>query len=128
VTVHVIREGKTVDIQTKVGEMEDEGATASETDASHKTLGVSVQNLTPQIAGELGLKDTAGIVVTNVAPGSPAAEAMIRPGDVIKGINLKPVKNVDDFMQKIDKTKAGDPLLLLIAREQNSLFVTITLK
>ena len=128
VAVQVIREGKTVDLQAKVGEMEDESATATEKDASHKTLGISVQNLTPQIAGELGLKDTAGIVVTNVAPGSPAAEAMIRPGDVIKGINLKPVKHVDDFMQKIDKTKAGDTLLLLIAREQNSLFVTITLK
>jgi len=128
VAVQVIREGKTVDLQAKVGEMEEENATATEKDASHKTLGISVQNLTPQIAGELGLKDTAGIVVTNVAPGSPAAEAMIRPGDVIKGINRKPVKKVDDFMQKIDKTKAGDTLLLLIAREQNSLFVTITLK
>jgi serine protease Do len=128
VAVQVIREGKTVDLQAKVGEMEGEIATAAEKDASHKTLGISVQNLTPQIAGELGLKDTAGIVVTNVAPGSAAAEAMIRPGDVIKKINLKPVKNVDDFKQKIDKTKAGDTLLLLLEREQNSLFVTITLK
>jgi serine protease Do len=128
VAVQVIREGKTVDLRAKVGEMEDENATAREIDASHKTLGISVQNLTPQIAGELGLKDTAGIVVVNVAPESPAAEAMILPGDVIKEINRKPVKNVDDFMQKIDKTKAGEPLLLLIAREQNRLFVTITPK
>jgi serine protease Do len=128
VAVQVIREGKTVDLQAKVGEMEEENETAAEKDASHKTLGISVQNLTPQIAGKLGLKDTAGIVVTNVAPGSAAAEAMIRTGDVIKAINRKPVKNVDDFKQKIDKTKAGDTLLLLIAREQNSLFVTITLK
>ena len=128
VAVQVIREGKTVDLQAKVGEMEDENATAAEKDASHKTLGISVQNLTPQIAGKLGLKDTVGIVVVNVAPGSPAAEAMIRTGDVIKAINRQAVKNVDDFKQRIDKTKAGDTLLLLIAREQNSLFVTITLK
>lgn len=128
VTVQVIREGKAVDLRAKVGEMEEENATATEKDASHKTLGISVQNLTPQIAGELGLKDTAGIVVMNVAPESPAAEAMILPGDVIKEINRKPVKNVDDFMQKIDKTKAGEPLLLLIARQQNRLFVTITPK
>jgi serine protease Do len=128
VALQVIREGKTVDLRAKVGEMEDANATATEKDASHKTLGISVQNLTPQIAGELGLKDTAGIVVVNVAPESPAAEALILPGDVIKELNRKPVKNVDDFMQKIDKTKAGEPLLLLIAREQNRLFVTITPK
>jgi len=128
VAVQVIREGKTVDLQAKVGEMEDENATAAEKDASHKTLGISVQNLTPQIAGKLGLKDTVGIVVVNVAPESPAAEAMILPGDVIKEINRQAVKNVDDFVQKIDKTKAGDTLLLLITRQQNRLFVTITPK
>jgi serine protease Do len=63
-----------------------------------------------------------------VEPGSAAAEAMIQTGDVIRAINRQPVKNVADFKQKIDKTKAGDTLLLLIEREQNSLFVTITLK
>jgi len=47
-----MRSGKTIDIQAKVGEMEEEGATAAASDASHKTLGVSVQNLTPRIAGE----------------------------------------------------------------------------
>jgi serine protease Do len=128
VAVQVIREGQRVDIQAKVGAMEDENETAAEKDASHKTLGISVQNLTPQIAGKLGLKDTAGIVVLNVAPGSAAAEAMIRTGDVIKAINRQPVKNVADFKQKLDQTKAGDTLLLLIEREQNSFFVTITLK
>jgi serine protease Do len=91
-------------------------------------LGVSVQNLTPQIARELGLKKNSGVVVTGVEPGSAAAEAMIRTGDVIREVNRKPVKNVDDLVQKIEKAKGKDSLLLLIEREQNTLFVTVTLK
>ncbi|MBI5591525.1 MAG: DegQ family serine endoprotease [Deltaproteobacteria bacterium] len=128
VAVRVMRDGKSLDIQAKVGEMEEGSETAAEGDASHKSLGVSVQNLTPQIAGELGLKKNIGVVVTGVEPGSAAAEARVRTGDVIQEINRKPVKNVTDFMRKIDKTKAGETLLLLIEREQNTLFVTITLK
>ena len=108
--------------------MVEESATAAANDASHEPLGVSVQNLTPQIARELGLKNNIGVVVTGVEPGSAAAEAMIQTGDVIQEINRKPVKNVADFMRKIDKATAGDTLLLLIEREQNTLFVTITLK
>ncbi len=128
VMVRVMRSGKTIDLQANVGEMEEEGAAAAAGDVSHKTFGVSVQNLTPRISGELGLKNNIGVVVTGVAPGSAAAEAMIRTGDVIQEINRKPVKNVTDFMQKIDKAKAGETLLLLIERDQNSLFVAITLK
>lgn len=128
VAVQVIRNGKTVDIQAKVGEMEEESATAAAGDASHKTIGISVQNLTPQIARELGLKKNIGVVVTGVEPGSVAADAMIQTGDVIQEIDRKPVKNVTDFIQKIGKAKAGDTLLLLIEREQNSLFVAIMLK
>jgi serine protease Do len=128
VTVQVMRNGKTIDIQAKVGEMEEENAAVAANDASHKTFGVSVQNLTPRIAGELGLKKNIGVVVTGVEPGSAAAEAGVRTGDVIQEIDRKPVKNVADFMQKLDKVKAGDTLLLLIEREQNTLFVAITLK
>jgi serine protease Do len=128
VTVQMMRNGKTIDIQAKVGEMEEENGAVAANDASHKSLGVSVQNLTPRIAGELGLKKNIGVVVTGVEPGSAAAEAGVRTGDVIQEIDRKPVKNVADFMQKLDKLKTGETLLLLIEREQNSLFVAITLK
>ncbi len=128
VTVQVMRDGKTMDIQAKVGEMEEENAAATADDTTHKSLGVSVQNLTPQIARELGLKKDAGVVITGVEPDSAAAEARLQTGDVIQEIDRKPVKNVADFMRKIDKVKAGQTLLLLIEREQNTLFVAITLR
>ncbi|MCK7515798.1 MAG: PDZ domain-containing protein [Desulfobacterales bacterium] len=63
--------------------------------------------MTPQIARELGLKKSAGVVVDRVEPGSPAAEALIQVGDVIQAVNRKPVRNVDDFVKIVEKAKGG---------------------
>jgi serine protease Do len=87
-----------------------------------------VQNLTPDIAKGLGLKKEPGVVVTRVEPGSPAANAGIQTGDVIQEVNRKPVKDVDDFVQKVAKAKDQDNVLLLLQRGQNSLFAAVTPK
>ena len=126
VTVKLLRDGKEVERQAKVGEMEEENTSEAAKSPVHPSLGVTVQNLTPQVARELGLKKSAGVVVTGVEPGSPAAEAMIQVGDVIQAVNRKPVKNVDDFVKIVEKAKGGGSLLLLVQRGANSLFAAVT--
>ena len=126
VTVKLLRDGKEVERQARVGEMEEENTSETAKNPIHPSLGVTVQNLTPQIARELGLKKSAGVVVTGVEPGSPAAEAMIQVGDVIQAVNRKPVKNVDDFVKIVEKAKGGGSLLLLVQRGANSLFAAVT--
>jgi serine protease Do len=127
VTVKIWRDGKVTDRQVKIGEME-EKAEVAKAPSSHKSLGISVQNLTPEIAKGLGLKTEAGVVVTRVEPGSPAANAGIQTGDVIREVNRKPVKDVDDFVQKVEKAKDQDNILLLLQRGQNNLFAAVTPK
>jgi serine protease Do len=127
VTVKLLRNGKAMDRQVKMGEME-EKIDFSKLHSSHKTLGIEVQNLTPEIAKQLGVKKDAGIVVTQVEPGSPAEEAGIQTGDVIKQVNRKPVRDVEDFVQKVEKASDKDRVLLLIQRGQNSLFAAVTPK
>jgi serine protease Do len=127
VTLKVVRNSKAMDIQVKVGEME-EKAEISKAPSSHKSLGITVQNLTPEIAKGLGLKRDAGVVVARVEPGSPAADAGIRTGDVIQEVNRKSVKSVDDFVQKVEKAKDQETVLLLIQRGQNNLFAAVTPK
>jgi serine protease Do len=126
VTVKLLRNGKALDRQVKVGEMEEKVEVAKS--PSHKSLGITVQNLTPEIAKGLGLKKDTGVVVTRVEPGSPAADAGIQTGDVVQEVNRKPVKNVEDFVQKVEKTKGQDNILLLIQRGQNNLFAAVTPK
>jgi len=127
VTVKIARGGKVTDRQVKLGEME-EKAEVAKTPSTHKRLGIAVQNLTPEIAKGLGLKKETGVVVTQVEPGSPASDAGIQTGDVIREVNRKPVKDVEDFVQKIEKAKDQDNVLLFVQRGQNSLFAAVTPK
>ena len=125
VTLRLSRNGKVVDQQVKVGEME-EKAEVAKTPSTKKSLGITVQNITREMAKGLGLKKETGVVVTGVEPGSPAADAGIRTGDVIREVNRKPVTDVQDFFQKIDKARDQDNVLLFLQRGQNNLFAAVT--
>ena len=127
VMVKIARDGKVTDRQVKLGEME-EKAEVAKTPSTHRRLGIAVQNLTSEIAKGLGLKKETGVVVTQVEPGSPASDAGIQTGDVIREVNRKPVKDVEDFVQKIEKVKDQDSVLLFVQRGQNSLFAAVTPK
>jgi serine protease Do len=126
VTIKLLRNGKAFDRRVKVGEMEEKVEVAKA--PSHKSLGITVQNLTPEIAKGLGLKRETGVVVTRVEPGSPAANGGIQNGDVIREVNRSPIKDVEDFVQMVEKAKGQGNVLLLIQRGQNNLFAAITPK
>jgi serine protease Do len=127
VAVKVLRNGKFIDRQVKVGEMEEKVEVAN-APSIRKPLGITVQNLTPDIVKGLGLKEDTGVVVTQVEPGSPAADAGIQTGDVIREVNRKPVKDVEDFVQKIEKAKEQENILFFLQKGQNNLFVAVTPK
>ncbi len=127
VAVTVLRDGKQIKLRAKIGELQEEKSAGMES-PGQPALGVSVQNLTPQIARELGLKQTAGVVVTAVEPGSPAEDAGIQTGDVIRSVNRKSVKNVDEFVRALEKAKKGASILLLVQRGPSALFVAVELK
>jgi serine protease Do len=127
VNIKLWRNEKTFDRQAKVGEME-ETVEINKTPAHSKTLGISVQNLTPDMARRLRLKAETGVVVTRVEPGSPAAEAGIQTGDIIREINRKPVKNVDELVRKLESAKDQNNILLLVQRGQNNMFAAVTPK
>ena len=124
VDVKVLRGGKAVDREVKIAEMDRKEKVADV--ATRQPLGMTVQNITPEIAKGLGLQTETGVVVASVVPGSPAAKADIRSGDVIQQVNQKPVKDVEDFKQKIESVKDHETILFLIQRGESSLFAALT--
>ena len=126
VALKVLRNGKTITCQVNAGEMQEKEVASLDT--PRESLGLTVQNITPDIAQELGLEKAGGVVVANVEPGSPASDAGIQPGDVIQGVNQKPVKDVDDFVAKIEKAGKQENVLLLIKRGNNNLYAALTQK
>ena len=65
-----------------------------------------------------------GVVVVQVVRNSPAAEAGIRPGDVIRKVNQSEVHDPQDFVQAV-RGSGSQPLALLIDREGQTVFVTL---
>lgn len=86
--------------------------------------GVSVEDIPPQAARQLGLKDASGVVVTDVDPASPAADAGLRRGDVILHVNRTPVKDSTEFERAIQASGRG-AILLLVNRGGVNAFVAI---
>jgi serine protease Do len=83
--------------------------------------------VTPPLARELGLKAQQGLLVRDVVEGSRAAEAGIRPGDVIVEADRQPVRTVEELRASVDKRVKGESLLLLVNREGNTMFVAVPL-
>ncbi len=126
VNLRLIRDGKEITIPVTLGEApgEREG-TRAESRRGSALEGVDVDDLTPAIARQLGLpRDTFGVVVTNVRPDSPAAEAGLRRGDVIQEVNRRPVTNVAAFERAV-RQAGSDPVLLLINRGGNTHFLVV---
>jgi len=87
--------------------------------------GLQVENLTPDIAEQLGLPNSAaGVVVTDVDPSSAAAAAGIQRGDVIEEVNRKPVRSVDEYERAV-RAIGNQPVLLLMSRGGSTHYVVI---
>jgi serine protease Do len=124
VTVEVIRKGDKKSFEVKIGELKEEKQAELGTEAKPK-LGMSVEEITPELAEKFGLAETTGVVVVQVEEGSAAAETGLRPGDVILEVDQDPVENVSSFNRKLETYKKGDTILLLVKRQGATLFLTL---
>ena len=121
----VVRDGSEMRLNARIARLEDE-TPAKVADAQEKgQLGLSVQPITPPVARELGLKVKEGVLVRDVVEGGRAAEAGIRPGDVIVEINRQPVRTVEDLKVRVDKQTKNEPIVLLVNRDGQALYVAV---
>ncbi|MEI7821887.1 MAG: trypsin-like peptidase domain-containing protein [Verrucomicrobiota bacterium] len=73
-------------------------------------LGVVMQEITPVLARNFGLADAEGAIITEVTPDSPAAQCGLQPGDVVRAVNGKRVKGMQQLRQIIASTEVGQEL------------------
>jgi C-terminal processing protease CtpA/Prc len=79
--------------------------------------GISIQNITPELASFLGLAKPAGVLIQSVAPGSPAEEAELKRGDVILEADQMAIRDWTDMVALVNQKMPGEELALLIWRE-----------
>jgi serine protease Do len=122
----VVRNGEAKSFDVKLGELETHmAASDSGRPGGSDALGVTVEPLTPRLADRLEVpRSTEGLAVTDVDPNGEAADAGIRPGDVIRQVDGKGVRSADALRAAL-KADTDRPALLLVQRGQQSVFVTI---
>ncbi len=90
-------------------------------------LGISVQDLTPELAKAFSLRAKHGVIISQVAANSPAEKARLRPGDIVLSINGKPIKNSASLRNSLGLLTIGDNAKLQILRNGKQLPVSITI-
>lgn len=133
ITLSIVRDGQHQDLTAKLDEFDANAASKTQSgddngDASPEKesgkLGLSLQPVTPQIAHQLNLSSTDGLVITELDPTGPAAEAGLARGDVILEINRQAVTSVDEVKTVLEKADSR-PVLLLIARQGRTIYLTV---
>lgn len=128
VTLEIVRKGQPKSVNVTLGTMPQQISQTGTPDGGEPTgsWGIAVQNITPELAKQLGLKPgEKGVMISDVAPGSSAEAAGLQPGDVIKEVNRKSVANTADFENSIKKSSDSNKLLLLVKRKGGSVYMLL---
>ena len=130
--VGILRGGKRLTLEVNIGELPDDdklaGAPAGPEKTQqkrHDSLGLSVNEITPELAKELDLEgDVEGVLVEEVAPG-PAQAAGVQRGDVIQMIGNRRIGSVEQFEQEVERLPRGKSVALLVLRPSGPLFLAL---
>jgi serine protease Do len=90
-------------------------------------IGVSLQQITPDLAKQFGLSSPHGALIAQVEPDKPGAKGGLKPGDVIVGINGQQVKDSTDATLKVISHAPGSTITLDIVRDGKHMKVPVTL-
>jgi serine protease Do len=123
-SLEIVRGGKRRELTVEVGELESKTAGAKGSDDEKEARwGLRLQDLTPQIARQLGVDADRGAVVADVEPGSPAQRASLRRGDVILEVDREPVASAEEAKRAVE---GKDSVLLLVQRKGVKQFVAMS--
>jgi serine protease Do len=113
----------------KIAEMVGEPGKPAATQELSKNLGLTVQDITPEIAQRFQIENAKGVVVTGVEDGSPAEEAGFDEGDIIRVIlrqnKRNPVTNTAEFAKLVKQFQTDKTILFLVERGDARVLLTV---
>jgi Do/DeqQ family serine protease len=90
-------------------------------------MGVTLGNVTAELAPQFGLKEPRGAIIDQVTPGAPGDKAGLKMGDVVTAIDGKQVKGMDDLTMEVVAHAPGSTVTLDIVRDGKPMKVNVTL-
>jgi serine protease Do len=124
--VEVVRDGKRLSLSVALAERRESAIVASLPHSrTELKLGIDVQDLTASLAEKFKLRETRGVLIAKVDPGSLAQAEGLREGDLIKEVNRGEVSSVVDFTAAVAKAKRNETILLRVLRENRAFYVVL---
>jgi serine protease Do len=128
VQIHRQGEIRTVKVTIAKREVSQRPASTQPSEQTPDELGVQVSEITPDIARQLALRDSRGVIVSSLMEGGKAARAGMAIGDIILEINHEPVNNLNDYRIIMKSLEAGDQAQFYINRPNRGyLVIALTL-
>lgn len=90
-------------------------------------LGISIQNVTEELSGYLKMKESTGVLVSEVVQGTPAEKAGIEPYDIITKVDGKNVNKARDLIQAIEKFPVGHKTKVEVLRNNKAKILEVVL-
>jgi serine protease Do len=128
VPIDIIRNGEPLTLEVTIGELDEDAQIAGVAEAGETSegFGISLQDLTPQLARRLQVPaDTVGAVVTDIARGSSAATGGLQPGDVILSVNRVDVASAREAADQLGAIESGRRAFLLVQRRDTRVFLQV---
>ncbi len=120
------QEKLTVQVEEQPAEMTSSGSPQDQ--QLFQKMGMSLQDLTPELASQFGYAMGQGVLIAGVTPGSPAARGRIQAGSLIEEVNRQPVPSLKELQQIMQKTGDTQDVLLLIRSGNRSFYVVLGVK
>lgn len=127
VAVEVIRDKKHRQCTVEIGELPDNVLASADDSELLKQLGFSVQDLTEELAYQLGYEGQEGAIVADVEPSSEADRLGLGRGTLIRQVNRQSVHNTAEFMQALKESQQSKRVLLLAQDRRGTRFVALDL-
>jgi serine protease Do len=127
VQVEVVRGGKKMTVPVTLETLTDDKEAAAKLQPPdvEESIGLRVETITPELARSLRLDNAKGVVVSRVTPDSPAAEAGVQRGDVVREVNRQPVTDLESYADATSRLTPNTPALFLLERRGSSLYVAL---
>ncbi|EKD38602.1 MAG: hypothetical protein ACD_75C00678G0001 [uncultured bacterium] len=129
--LQIIRDGREKKIQVTVGEQPSNFSTTGKKmdDKSNlEQFGLTLQELTPELAEKFDYKEKSGLIISDVQPGSPADAARLKPGFLVEEIDKVKVHTINDLKKSLDQAKKAGKILLRVRFGDYSTYVVLVAK
>ncbi len=128
VTLELIRDGHKKKVEVTIGEQPSDFSTRVRTGSAESPLaamGLTLQDLTPELADQFGYKVNQGVLVAGVAPDSPAERVGMQAGQLIEEVNKQRVRNLRELKKVLKRSKHPKEVLLRVRAGDFSQYVVL---